>query len=99
MACARVHNDVGHHGHPPRDPRVYGPRHATTNKNGAGVESGLHYCNSESQVAFLPFFMGTGSAFFTGRGSTSTFSNVTIFSARGLNPASCDCAYSAANRL
>ena len=38
-------------------------------------------------------------AFFTGRGSTSTFSNATIFSARGLNATSCDCAYSAAHRL
>jgi hypothetical protein len=50
------------------------------------------------QATFF-FFVGSGSCFFTGAGSTWSFSSATIFCALGRNCASCSFAYSPASRL
>ena len=69
-------NNVGHH-----DTRRAEPPHHAARHDQIKMELGgrLHYCKSGSQAAFLPFFVGTGSAFFTGRGSASTFSTQRVF--------------------
>jgi hypothetical protein len=77
--CGR--NDIGH----PDTRRADRAPRATPrpNKKWSRGLVRVHYCNSERQAAFLPFFMGIGSAFFTGTGSASSVSRATIFCARG----------------
>jgi hypothetical protein len=62
----RVCIDVGHPGHGPRGPRVYGPRHGQK-KLGPQTRDPITQ-SLEVQAAFF-FFVGIGSCFLAGAGS------------------------------